>query len=43
MPVNGNFNHATNTILITIHSDNEDELDDSTEDEDNDDAMIDHN
>ena len=29
-PVKGNFDDATNAILKTIHSDDEDELDDST-------------
>ena len=31
-PVNKNFDDATNVILKTIHSDDEDELDDSTHD-----------
>ena len=42
-PVNGNFDDATNAILKTIHSDDEDELNDSTDDEEDDDAMIDNN
>ena len=39
-PVKWNFNDATNAILETVHSDDEDELDDSTYDEEDDDAMI---
>ena len=39
-PVNGNFNDATNAMLKTIHSDDEDELDGSTDDEEDDGAMI---
>ena len=42
-PVNRNFDDATNAILKTIHSDDEDELDDFTDDEEYDDAMIDNN
>ena len=41
-PLNGNFDDATKAILNTIHSDDEDELDVSTNDE-HDDAMIDNN
>ena len=42
-PVNGNFDDATNAILKTIHSDDEDQLDGSTDDEEDDDVMIDNN
>ena len=42
-PVNRNFNEATNAILETIHSDDEDELNYSTDNEEDDDAMIDNN
>ena len=38
--VNGNFDNATNAILKTINSDDEDELNDSKDDEEDDDAMI---
>ena len=38
-PVKRTFDDATNAILKTIHSDDEGELDDSTDDEENDDAM----
>ena len=41
-PVNGNFDDATNAILKKIHSDDEYEFDDTTDDEEDDNAMIDN-
>ena len=38
-PVKGNFDDATNAILKTIRSDNEDELDDFTDHEEDNDAI----
>ena len=42
-PVNGNFDDATKAFLKTIHSDDEDELDDSSDNEEDEDAMLDDN
>ena len=41
--VNWNLDDATNAILKTIHSEDEDELGHSREDEEDDDKMIDNN
>ena len=38
-PVNGNFDDAINAMLKTTHSEDEDELNDSTDDEEDNDLM----